>query len=534
MTGRLLAVATAAVAVLYGRAWRFDLQCDDLAMIRPWSRAELAGVWHGTWDPQHAFAVFFRPLAAWFFAGSFELFGVRAPAHLVLSLVLLTLVIFALALFVARESGSVPLGALTAVIYAAHPNTPWSTGVWVMNDVHKLAALTTLSALLIWQRARRRSWSAWWPIALLITTGFLIKEDTLMLIPALLAAQWARSRFVRDVAPPPRAAWLAAGAFGLALAGWRWSALHEIGGFGWPSSFEMAARNLLRGPYYALAGQGAAPAGFSLPALAAGAIALAVIGITIARLPRHRQWPAIVAVILMACFDAPLVLISNMTRYYIVTMAGAIVLAVVTAGLWSAARAPIRRAALAAVFGVLLVVTGARQQAILDDFALCGRLTGACRSWTLEAIPQLPPEARAYVVNLPATCSAAAPHRLDDSAVLTWGLSGGSVVDTMTGHRAREAAAHIVTLVRASARSATLTVRHPLASMAAPVDVAITADDGDASRLRLTSDQWVETTIALPTGWRAWLRGMHRADVRVSAAGAPRAGLEWQAPTLRH
>lgn len=534
MTGRLLAVATAAVAVLYGRAWRFDLQCDDLAVIRPWSRAELAGVWHGTWDPQHAFAVFFRPLAAWFFAGTFELFGVHAPAHLVLSLVLLTLVIFALALFVARESGSGPLGALTAVIYAAHPNTPWSTGVWVMNDVHKLAALTILGALLIWQHARHRSLLAWWPIVPLAAAGFLVKEDTLMLIPALLTAQWARARFMRDVAPPSRALWISGAGLVAALAGWRWSALHQLGGFDWPHSIETAARNLLRGPYYALTGQGAAPAGFTLPALVAGAIALTVIGITIARLPRVRQWPAIVALILMAWYDAPLLLISNMTRYYIVTLAGAMVLATVVAGLWSAAHTPLRRTTAGVVFGVLLLAAGARQQAILNGFALCGRLTGECRSWALESIPQLPPEARTYIAGLPAACRLAAPTRLGDGDALTWGLGGGSVVDTMTGIRAREADAHIVTLVRGSATSAMLTVRHPFASATAPVDVAITANGHEAARLHLTSDRWIETTIALPAGWRTWLRGMHRADVRVTAAGSPRAGLEWQPAVLRH
>ena len=106
MIGRWLAAAVAAVVVLYGRAWRFDLHCDDLIVIRPWSAGELAAVWHGTWEPQHAWAVFFRPLAAWFYAGSFELFGVRAEAHLALSLALLILVAFALAVFVGRESGA--------------------------------------------------------------------------------------------------------------------------------------------------------------------------------------------------------------------------------------------------------------------------------------------------------------------------------------------------------------------------------------------------------------------------------------------
>ena len=110
MIGRLWAVAVAAVAVLYGRAWRFDLQCDDMLVLRPWSWAELIGVWHGTWEPQHAWAVFFRPLAAWFYAGSFAAFGVNATAHQLLSLLLLATVIVAAALFVAREADALTIG----------------------------------------------------------------------------------------------------------------------------------------------------------------------------------------------------------------------------------------------------------------------------------------------------------------------------------------------------------------------------------------------------------------------------------------
>ena len=79
--GILAGLSLAFTALFYGRAWRFDLQCDDLLVIRPWSRAELTAVWHGTWEPAHAFATFFRPLATWFYAGLFELFGWNATAQ---------------------------------------------------------------------------------------------------------------------------------------------------------------------------------------------------------------------------------------------------------------------------------------------------------------------------------------------------------------------------------------------------------------------------------------------------------------------
>ncbi len=532
MTGRLLAVAAAAVAVLYGRAWRFDLQCDDWVIIRPWPAAELAGVWHGTWDPQHAFAVFFRPLASWFFAGTFELFGVHAPAHLLLSLVLLTAVVFLLAVFVARESGSTALGALSAVIYAAHPNTPWSTGVWVMNDFHKLAALAVLAALLIWQRVRYRPATAWWPIAGIAAAAFLVKEDNLMLLPALLTVQTARAWWLRDVRPPSATLWGAVAVLTAGLWTWRGRALGELGGFPFPDSVEQIVRNVIRGPYYALTGQGAASTGFTVTALVIGAFALGVIAVSIAKLPRARQWPAISALILMAWYAAPLSLVSNVTRYYVITLGAAIVLATAAAALWNAARTTTTRAGVALALGAVLIVSVSRQQAELDGFSDCGRLPIACRAWVLESIPTLPPEAATLETNTSASCRAGDTRHIDDSDVLTWGLRG-AVVDTATGARFREADDHVVTLLRASAIAATVVVRHPEATAEAPIDVVISVDGHDATRLRLTSQEWVTATVALSPGWRTWLRGMHRADAVVTAGGAKRRGLEWQSFVTR-
>lgn len=534
MNGRLLAVAAAAVAVLYGRAWRFDLQCDDLVQIRPWSAAELAGVWHGASDPQHAFATFFRPLSSWFFAGTFELFGVHAVPHLLLSLLLLTAVVFLFALFVARETGSATLGAGAALIYTAHPNTVWSTGVWVTNDLHKLAALVVLAALLLWQRARHRPFMAWWPIALCAATAFLIKEDNVMLIPALLTAQWARAHMRRDVVAPPPSAWLAGALFCVALVAGRWAALQELGGFPLPTSFEVIARNLLRGPYYALTGQGNESTGFTVFQFAFGAALLATVAFALARASRERRWLVVFATVLMAAYGAPLAMISNVTRYYIVTMAAVMMLAVAVESLWILARTPPRRALTACAFAALLIAAGVRQQAVLDQFALCGQLPLSCRGWMLEVIPLLPPEARTTVTGMRESCQVGERRHVDDAAVLSWGLEAHARVDTTTGARTRVADARIVTLLRASATVATVRLRHPDATPAQPIDIEIEVNGHAAMRTHLTSDAWVSASVPLNPGWRTWLRGMHRADVRVTAGGAPRAGLEWQSFIPQH
>lgn len=534
MNGRLLAVAAAAVAVFYGRAWRFDLQCDDFVHLRPWSAADLAGVWHGASDPQHAFAVFYRPLSSWFFAGTFELFGVHAVPHLLLSLLLLTAVVFGLARFVAGETGSTALGAVAAVVYAVHPNTPWSTGVWVTNDLHKLAALAVLAALLIWQRARHRAFAAWWPIALCALVAFLIKEDNLMLLPALLCAQWARARFVRDVSAPPLSVWIVGAAWCIAMWTGRWLALGQLGGFPWPTTLPSIARNLLRGPYYAFTFQGNESIGFTVGDFAIGAALIAITALAVTRATRQRQWLVVFAAILIAAYNAPLVLISNVTRYYIVTLGAVMVLTIAIDSLWAMAATAPRRAAAAIVFAAALILTGARQQQVLDQFAVCGHLPQACRGWMLEMLPTLPPEARADVSNMRGTCAAGERRHFDDADVLTWGVGDGASVDTMTGARARIGSAHVITLVRATATTARVQLRHPEATAAAPIDVAIEINGRPAAQWHLTSSDWVSADVALSRGWRTWLRGMHRADVVTTMSGAPRAGLEWQSIALPH
>jgi len=528
----MLAVALAAVAVLYGRAWQFDLHCDELVFVRPWSLAELTGVWHGSWDPHHVVSVFFRPLTAWFFAFTFDAFGVNATAHMLLSLALLAAVVFAVAMFVARESGSTALGALTAVTVAMHPNTPWSTGVWVMNDFHKLAVLAVLSALLIWQRVRHRPLAAWWPLWLVAVAAFLIKEDNIVLIPALLTLQWARARWMRDVDTPSRSAWVIGAVTCAALWMARWSMLGQLGGLPLPSSIEMVVRNLLRGPFYVLTLRGHEANGFTAADLIGGFLLITMVVLSAIRLRGQRGWLMVVALVMMTWYDAPLALISNVSRFHIITVAGSIILAGAFASVWSSVRATTGRAVVAVGIGALALIALQRQQALLSDFAVCGRQPLACRSLLLEDDPALPSEARAFTMNMPAACLLNDHTRLDQRDTLTWGL-GAAVIDTMSRTPARDAGPHIVALLRASSANAAMTIRHPDATATSPVDVTININGHRVAQLHLTTSEWTTTSVPLTRGWRTWLRGMHRADVRITAGGRARSGAEWQTIVMR-
>jgi hypothetical protein len=341
MTDRLGAVAVAAVALLYGRAWAFTLQCDDLVFIRPWSPAELTAVWHGTWEPQQALAVFFRPLVSWFFAGTFELFGVNAHAHMLLSLALFAAVAWALGAFVRRESGSAGLAALAIAIFVLHPNTVWSSGVWITNSTHKLAALAAFAALWAWHRVRQRGVRAWWPVALAISVSFLCKEDALMLIPAIATAQWLRARLVGDVRRPDVALLTAGVVLGVSLVLWRTLALGEMGGFLFSLEAGAILRNIVRGPLYVATWQGTLAEPFTRPGLVAVAVAAVVVAglvLQVLRSRRDRRWPVGLALVIALWYNVPLAVISNSTRYYMLTACGALVLAAVIEHVWRSRR----------------------------------------------------------------------------------------------------------------------------------------------------------------------------------------------------
>jgi hypothetical protein len=530
MTSRFGALAMAVVALLYGRAWTFTLQCDDLVLVRPWSSAELWAVWHGTWDPQHAFAVFFRPIVSWFSAGTFELFGVNAHAHMLLSMALLAAVACLLGRFVAQESDSPVIGAITTALFVLHPNTVWSTGVWVTNSTHKLAALAALAALFAWRRARTRPLTRWWPVALWVTIAFLTKEDGLMLIPAILTAQWARARLVGDVSRPSARLLAAGAALGLVLVTWRWLALGELGGFPIPHDPAQLARNLLRGPFFALTLQDMMVGAFSREALLVGIAAAFLVGSMIADLLRHggpRRWIAALALIVIVWYDLPLLMISNGMRYYMLTMCASALLATVLVHHWQARASRARRAVFAAAVGLIALGTAARQQDALLAFSPCGTAAAECRVWLLENVPQIPPEGRALLMEQPARCAASQSVRLDARDTLTWGL-GAVSVDTDTGVQGRDAAADVVALIRPTAMRGTFAWRDRRASSATPVNVRVTINGQQAALIHLTSPEWHEADVRLSSGWRTWVRGMHRADVSFSVGGRPHTGVEWR------
>ena len=201
-------------------------------MLRPASAAELVQVLHGSWDPTQIESAFYRPVTAWWYALRFEVFGLNAVAQHTVSLLGMMACAVLVGLFVWREAESRRAAMFATALYAIHPAFAYSQAVWLTNQMHLLASLVVLLALLAWQRARTRSTLAWWPLAVLQLVGFGVKEDLVMLAPLLIVLTAVRRLMRRDVPWPAWPVTAIALAFPIGLFALRYQMLGRLGGYG--------------------------------------------------------------------------------------------------------------------------------------------------------------------------------------------------------------------------------------------------------------------------------------------------------------
>ncbi len=224
----LAVVAIVGVAITHAVVLSFGLRSDDYMMLRPFSEADVRHVLTGPWGPLGSGQdAYFRPLTTLYLAGLFDIFGLHTwPMHL-LSLVELSVVAWLLGLFLWRDLG-LKVALIGVVLYLVQPSLPDSTSAWILNQMHLLALIVVAAALLVWQSRRQDPRPVRWiPIFLLTALGVFIKEDTAMILPALLALQWARARFVNDVPGVTTELVMASVLFSAALIGLRaWTFPH--------------------------------------------------------------------------------------------------------------------------------------------------------------------------------------------------------------------------------------------------------------------------------------------------------------------
>ena len=167
-------------------ALRWPMVYDDLHLLRPFTAAEKAAVWHGSWDPDGVEHPGLRPLTVLFNDTRYRLFGEDAAAHRVFLLVLFALYACLLARM-ASALGAPALGAVAGGVLLLCSRYSVYHYVWLTDGNHLLQGLLfALAALALVSGLRSRSWPRLASSVAAFAAAVLVREDALALVPVLL------------------------------------------------------------------------------------------------------------------------------------------------------------------------------------------------------------------------------------------------------------------------------------------------------------------------------------------------------------
>lgn len=288
---RLLRVALLIVIVegLYGPSIHSGFDWDDYTLIRQSSSQQLASTWTGDWDVTGMERPFYRPLAAAWFAVMWHLIGPHPIALHLVNLAGLVMVALLLWGWLVALGLSRVAALFGAAVFVVHPLTALSTAIWITNQQHLVQLTVVIASLWLATAAPRR-----WPWLLVLqTAAMLVKEDGVMLAPAVAVLWWARG-----VSISRRWAWASLGliaAYGVV----RILALGVVDAPTWIGLIGMAGLAVV--PH-------ATEAGLIAAALACTLITLALMS------GRRRLW--VVPAALAMLFDLPLIFAVPMPTHW--------------------------------------------------------------------------------------------------------------------------------------------------------------------------------------------------------------------------
>ena len=407
-----LAVLTA--IVIYGRTLTFGLYWDDFSVLRPWSLQDVAAAFTGPYRPWDPSVQFYRPLASLHYAVISTLWGGHAAPLHVLVLVSVAALGVLTTRFVLRETGSVAMAAIAAVVVTVHPTLTTSTGPWISNQDHTFLLMCFIAALFAWQNGRDTPQPWWWRAAPWLIAAAWFKEDGLLLPVAIVVAQWIRAVVTRDLPPPPRMAWAVLVTLTMALIVWRSVWLPSPFGYGLRTPEQMLA-NVLRAPRYVLLWQ-VGPAAVAWPAMLAKA-AILVAGAWVLLRARGSAGARLIitGLTIMAIGNLPLTMVSSEGRWHVVGW-GAILLTTGALGEW-VSRAP--RWGWTATALIVAALSASSMERV-STF-------GPCSAESIEHDREmaddttLPPELRAWLRNREADCHSGRPDEFNPPmSVLRW------------------------------------------------------------------------------------------------------------------
>jgi hypothetical protein len=384
--------------------------------------------------------------------------------------------------------------------------------------MHLAEMLTVLAAFAWWFRVRARN-AVWWvPLLLLQAAAFLIKEDGIMLIPAVLVLHVLRRWLVeRGLRWPPLTILVAAAALGGALLLLRSAALsgvpaHRLPSFdqawtNWTRGFDGAFRILpVKRPWQREASWFAT----AVPLLAA---------VLWRRVSPPSRYAMVSGLAVGILFVLPFAFIIKPEQLHIVAMGAALLLTGALAGVLDALAA--RRAwrlvpAGIAVAGLAAMAAVARD--ITRDFEPFGPVV-LRTDRIVEEWAAVPAELREFLADK------RSPVRPDPDPsralpVVAYGLHGRE--RSPDGRPLRWMAGPVADVyVRGGARLITFSARHERGAFREPAHVRIEADGRSIVDTVLDDGDWHEFDVALRQ--RAWLGldGMHHLRVRLDRAWVP-------------
>ncbi len=515
----LLAAATAATLLVYRETLGYGFSYDDYHFVRPHSRSEVLAAFRGPWDATGIEVPFYRPLTVAFFAARFELFGLNSYAYHALNLGLVAAAAALAGWLAWRVSRRFGGGLLATLLFAAHPAMPYSLGAWVTNQMHGIEIVVVLAAFAWWHAVRRLVFVWWIPLLALAVVAFLIKEDGIMLLPAVVVIHTLAREIDRDDAARLPLAFLGLSFVLLAalfLA--RREFLQGLGGYHHPTT-AAAWRNLTKGligvfslrppdrPWQPLA---------SWIAMLVPPIALTLWHRTTTGTRQLFVAGASIAVL----FDLPFVFVVKAEQLHLVGLGAVLVL---TASLLALADAIPGRATATALVPALAAATFASFVAVTRDISLdfdpYGPIVKAhdnvVKDWA--AVPE---ELRQYLKRKVAGDGHEPANPAEALALVAFNLHGWETNSAGVRYRWMSSR-HVDLEITASAREVTIPLRHEIGAFREPAHVTIYADGRRVDDLTLRDDAWHMSRFAVRPADVPRLRRMHRIELHLDRVWQP-------------
>ena len=491
----LVAVALLATIVLYQHTVDYGFNYDDYVLVRPHSLSEVANSFHGSWDTTGVMVPFYRPVTVAFHALRFELLGLDAERHHLLSLGMFALCAALAGWFVYKMTGRAMPALLASVMFVAHPAMPYSLVAWVTNQMHLIETLTVLIGFCWWSAVRSRSAVRWLPLLGLACIAFMIKEDGIMLLPSIIAMHAMYRRIAEPSLPPvPRAIVAAAVALVLVLIGIRVLALGELGGYGRPSPHQ-AWTNYIGGLHKVLR---LIPADRPWqPIASAFATFLPIVAVLLWRRSRPASRACLLGGMLVALlFNLPFALVTKAEQMHLVATGAVLILSGAAAMLLDAARVRSLRLMLGAVLVTGVLACGAVARDITTDFEPFGPVVLAndqlVRGWNA-----VPAQLHEYLERK----ASLGPGGISTNPIdeISHAIFGGHGLETSgDGVRYQWMARKAVEIfIFRPVRAVTIPMRHEIGAFRERTTASIELSGRRIDEIRFDSGEWRESSIMI-------------------------------------